>query len=298
MTQTIKKLTMDMIANQMTKLPSVPDVIIKLSHMLEDPDVTAEELGVVIQMDPQLTAQMLRASNSAYFALPREITSVKEAVALLGHKALKSQVYAILSQKMLDREVEGYGLGKGDLWASALTGAVYAKKIAQLFDYKEIDTAFTVAVLRDIGKLLLQDYVGDIFKSLEKEALEAKQGFDEAERALLGFSHSELGEYIGKKWNFPERMVYAIRYHHKPSDLKESVESDVYRLLGVVHLADALTMMLGHGLGNDGLLYPVDLAYLNTHGFKIDNYTLQELMIHMHACQAEIKNLHESIQAS
>lgn len=296
MVSTAKKLTLESISQELTKLPSVPDVILKLSQMLEDSDVTAEELGRVIQLDPQLTAQMLRASNSAYYALPREITSMKEAVAILGQKALKAQVYAILSQKMLNRQLAGYGLGKGDLWNAALTGAVYAKKIATLYDFKESDTAFTVAVLRDIGKLILHDYVGDAFQDLEAQAIEFKQGFDEAERQLLGFSHSELGEVIGKKWKFPERMIYGIRYHHKPSELKEKVSDDVFQLLGIVHLADALCMMMGHGMGNDGLLYAVDLTYLNAHGFNIDAYTLQELMLHLHACQGEIRTLNESIK--
>jgi len=296
MVSTAKKLTLESISQELTKLPSVPDVILKLSQMLEDSDVTAEELGRVIQLDPQLTAQMLRASNSAYYALPREITSMKEAVAILGQKALKAQVYAILSQKMLNRQLAGYGLGKGDLWNAALTGAVYAKKIATLYDFKESDTAFTVAVLRDIGKLVLQDYVGESFKELEAQAVESKQGFDEAERQVLGFSHSELGEVIAKKWKFPERMVYGIRYHHKPSELKEKVSDEVFQLLGIVHLADALCMMLGHGMGNDGLLYAVDLTYLNAHGFNIDAYTLQELMLHLHACQGEIRTLNESIR--
>jgi HD-like signal output (HDOD) protein len=118
MVSTAKKLTLESISQELTKLPSVPDVILKLSQMLESPDVTAEELGQVIQLDPQLTAQMLRATNSAYYALPREISSMKEAVAILGQKALKAQVYAILSHKMLNRQVTGYGLAKGDLWNS------------------------------------------------------------------------------------------------------------------------------------------------------------------------------------
>ncbi|XVJ51295.1 MAG: HDOD domain-containing protein [Vampirovibrio sp.] len=295
MTSTIKKLSLETIVAEMSKLPSVPDVILKLSRMLEDPDITAEDLGQVIQLDPQLTAQMLKASNSSYYSLPRQISNMKEAVAILGQKTLKAQVYAILSHKMLNRKLEGYGLGNGDLWESALTGAVYAKKLAALYQYPDPETAFTVAVLRDIGKLVLHEYVGDIFKTLEKEAIESRQGFDEAERNILGFSHSELGEVIAKEWKFPERMVTAIRYHHKPSDASPSLELDASKLLGIVHLADSLCMMLGNGMGNDGMLYPVDLEYLNTHGFKVDMDVLQELMIHMYSCQDEIRTLNESI---
>ncbi len=95
------------------QLPSLPDVILKLSRMLEEPDVTAEELGRLIQLDPQLTAQMLRTCNSAYFGLNRKVTHMKEAVALMGQKALKSMVYAILSKKMLGQEVKATVWVKG-----------------------------------------------------------------------------------------------------------------------------------------------------------------------------------------
>jgi HD-like signal output (HDOD) protein len=293
----IHKLTLAEVTLQMEQLPSVPSVILKLSQLLEDPKITSDELGKVIQLDPQLTAQMLRTSNSAYYGLSREITSIRDAVTVLGQKVLKAQVYAILSHKMLNRKVGGYGLEKGELWQSALTGAVYAKRLANRFAYAEPDTAFTVAVLRDIGKLVIHEQVGDVFRDLEREAQKERQGFQHAEKKLLGFSHGELGELIGRKWNFPKRIQTVIRYHHNPSQAPKDTTADDAKLLGIVHLADALCMMLGQGVGNDALFYSIDLDYLNVHGFNMTPETIQELMMDMLSCQSELRHLQESIQA-
>jgi HD-like signal output (HDOD) protein len=293
----IQKLTLEQVTLQMEALPSVPDVVLKLSQLLEDPNITAEELGKVIQCDPQLTAQMLRTSNSAFYGITREITSIKDAVTILGQKVLKSQVYAILSHKMLNRKVSGYGLEKGELWQAALAGAVYAKRLALRFKFAEPDTAFTIAVLRDIGKLVIHEQVGNIFKDLEREAQKNKQGFQQAEKQLLGFSHTELGELIGSQWNFPKRIKTVVRYHHDPSQAPKTILKDDAQLLCIVHLADALCMMLGQGAGNDALLYSIDLDYLNRHGFTMSNETIQALMMEMLSCQSELKQLQESIQA-
>ena len=102
------KLTLEQIIADIDQMPSVPDVIMRLSRMLEDPNITAEELGQVIQLDTKLTAQLLKISNSAYYGLNRKIMSMKEAVAILGIKALKSLVYAILSNKMLNIQIPLY----------------------------------------------------------------------------------------------------------------------------------------------------------------------------------------------
>jgi HD-like signal output (HDOD) protein len=293
-----QKITPDVINQKMEQLPSVPDVVMKLSQMLENPNVTAEELGRVIQLDPQFTGQMLRACNSAYYAIPREITSIKEAVTLLGNKALKSHVYTILSHKLLNQNVSGYGLSKGELWDSALTGAVYARSLAKHFKYVEPDTAFTVTVLRDIGKLLIHNYVGNIFNDLEHQATHDKKGFQHAEKKLLGYSHTELGEHIGKQWKFPARLLTCIRYHHDPENAPDHLSKDDIRLLSIVHLADALCMMTGHGVGNDALLYSINLEFLKKHGFNINNEVIQDFLLEALALQPEIQQLRDFVQTA
>jgi HD-like signal output (HDOD) protein len=292
-----KKLTMETISKQMDTLPTVPDVIMRLSHMLDDPTVTAESLGSVIQLDPKLTAQILKACNSAYYGLNRRIANMKEAVAILGLKALKGLVFAILSSKMMSRDVMGYEQTKGALWLNALTGAIYAKRIAQHFKLSDPETAFTACILRDLGKLVLDSYVGADYALIEQEAQANKKGFEQAEIEVLGFSHAQLGEFIAQQWKFPELLITCIRHHHSPSLADDSLPQQDKQLLGAVHLADALSMMLGTGVGSDGLMYPVDVAFLTACGFKMDPRSMEQLVAVVSGLDTEVKQLAESIRS-
>jgi HD-like signal output (HDOD) protein len=290
------KLTLEQISADIDKMPSVPDVIMRLSRMLEDPNVTAEELGRVIQLDTKLTAQLLKISNSAYYGLNRKIMSMKEAVAILGIKALKSLIYAILSNKMLMTDLKGYGQLDGALWYNALAGATYAKHLSTYFSYPEPDTAFTASILRDLGKIVLNAHVEGGFEAIELEAMNRRIGFQEAEEEILGFSHTQLGEHIAIKWQFPERLVNTIRYHHTPSLSPQSIPKNDQLLLAIVHLADGLSMMMGAGVGSDGLMYPLDVAYLNRCGIETDARSIERLVAFTMDLDEEIKVLSESIK--
>ena len=290
------KLTLEQISADIDQMPSVPDVIMRLSRMLEDPNVTAEELGNVIQLDTKLTAQLLKISNSAYYGLNRKIMSMKEAVAILGMKALKSLIYAILSSKMLMADLQGYGQLDGALWLNALTGATYAKHLAKYYSYPEPDTAFTASILRDLGRIVLNNHVQVGFEAIEAEAMEKRIGFQQAEEAILGFSHMQLGEHIAIKWKFPERLVNTIRYHHTPSDAPKDMSKNDKLLLAIVHLSDGLSMMMGAGVGSDGLMYPMDITYLNECGIETDARSVEALIDFTMDLESEIKILADSIK--
>jgi HD-like signal output (HDOD) protein len=290
------KLTLDQITAEIEQMPTVPDVIMRLSRLIEDPNVTAEELGKVIQLDTKLTAQLLKITNSAYYGLNRQIMSMKEAVAILGMKALKSLIYAILSSKMLMADLQGYGQLNGDLWLNALTGATYAKHLAKYYAYPEPDTAFTASILRDLGKIVLNNHVKGGFEQIEAEAMKKRIGFQQAEEEILGFSHMQIGEYIAKKWQFPEPLVTAIRYHHTPRQAPQKLSKNDKLLLGIVHLADGLSMMMGAGVGSDGLIYPLDVGYLTSCGITTDAKAIEALLDFTMTLESEIKILADSIK--
>ncbi len=87
--------------------------------------------------------------------------------------------------------------------------------------------------------------------------------FVEAEEEILGFNHGEVGAKIAEKWNFPLSLVETIRYHHSPELSKEDP-----KLVSIVHIADSITMMLGVGVGNDGLSYKFSDFALETLNIK------------------------------
>ncbi len=269
------QVTLEEIESKVDKLPQMPEAAIRLIRLLDNPDANAEEMANIIRLDPDMTTQVLRLCNSAAYGLNRQILTVKEAVAILGLKTLKSLVYVIISKMALDKPVEGYGLGKGELFYNAITCAVYSKYLAQTIGGIDPELAFTAALLRDLGKIVLGEYVGSSYKNIEEVAIRSQVPFSEAEMRVLGINHNTVGKHMAKKWNLPEELIAVIEFKNKPSELPESSlpikeKPGLYKLVTIIHLADAFTKMIGSGMGNDGLMYTLDQDALDQLGVKVD----------------------------
>ncbi len=288
------KVTLQQIVAKVDKLPELPQVAMRVSHMMEDPNMSAEKIAEVIRLDAAFTSQVLRLCNSAAFGLRRRVETVKEAVAILGFKSLRSMVYTIISKVALDRPVAGYSLAEGDLWYNALTCAVYAKHIAQRERFRDPELAFTGALLRDIGKIVLGEFVGANYEEIEKLAAQEQIDFFEAEERVIGFSHTVIGTRVAEKWNLPARLVKIIRYHHTPSALPPTVDADEIKLMAIVHLADAYTMMVGQGTGSDGMMYSLDTEAVKKAGIDIEGDAAEILLSELFELNSVVRSLAES----
>jgi len=298
------KVTLDEIIEQVDQLTQPPEVVMKASRLLEDNNCSADQLGNLIRLDSGMTAQVLRLCNSASYGLNRKVDTIKEAVALLGFNTLKSLIYTVLSHATLNRPLQGYGLDKGGLWLNAVTCGVYVRFMAQQHQLVlksqgktggiDPEVAYTAAMLRDIGKLVLNDYVKANFTGIEETARSEALDFMEAEAEIIGFSHTSVGMRIAEKWNLPERLALVIGYHHKPSDLPTATSEEDRQLVTLVHVADTFTMLLGAGIGSDGLMYSLDMDALYVLGpeFK-DN--LETTMAQLVDMNDTIRTLSESI---
>jgi HD-like signal output (HDOD) protein len=245
---------------------------------LEEEETDAEQLASVIRVDAGFTSQVLRLCNSAAYGFTRKISTVKEAVAILGFTTLKSMVYTIMAKVVLDRPVPGYSLAEGDLWYNALTCAVYAKHIGQRERLHDPEQAFTGGLLRDIGKIVLGEYVGNCYPDIEQLTVREKIDFMEAEERILGFNHSLVGTRIAERWNLPPLLVNIIKHHHKPVKLPPTVSPNEAKVIAVVHLADCLTRMIGQGSGSDGLMYTMDIEALSKVGINANSGYLEILI--------------------
>ncbi len=264
-----EKVTLQEILLKVDKLPQLPEAALRLTKLMEDPDTSAEDMANVIRLDPDMTTQVLRLCNSATYGLNRTISTVKEAVAILGLKTLKSLVYVIISKYALDRPIEGYGLDRGVLWHNSLTCAVYSKYLAEKIGGVDPELVFTGALLRDIGKIVLGEYVGSSYKEIEQMAIEKQMDFIQAEEEVIGIDHCVVGRHIAEKWNLPASIIQVIQYKNRPSALA-SGDPKVYRLVTVIHLADTFTKIIGSGIGSDGLMYSLDQKALADTGISVD----------------------------
>jgi putative nucleotidyltransferase with HDIG domain len=235
---------------EIDNLKPIPQIAGRVMKMAEDPGCSLRDIADVILHDPLITANLLRICNAAYFGLPRQIDSVQDAITLLGLQKIVDLVLLKCCIQVLGRQQRGYGLHEGELWRTAVSGAVIARKISEREGTQSRQLIFTAALLKDIGKVILDRFVADSFEQIDDFIKNDGLSFNEAEKKAIGIDHAELGALVAKKWNLSPKMVYIIRNHHMS---EESARKDFET--SVVYLADTLCMMMGIGGGVDGLAY-------------------------------------------
>jgi len=240
----------DDIIKEIDKLKPIPQVTQKVMAIANDTMSSASDLAGIIQYDPALTANLLKICNSTFFGLRRKMDSIHQAVAYLGIDQVVDMTLMNLGSKNLKRAQKGYDLREGELWKYSVVSAFMARDIAESKEIGDKHLVFTAALLKDIGKVVLNEYVENYFNEIEKAVNEKNITFREAEKLIIGIDHAELGAMIAKKWNFSGKMVGIIGNHHLGSGWKEDDME-----LAAVYVADTLCMIMGIGVGSDGLAY-------------------------------------------
>ena len=234
---------------QVNSFPGMPGAATKLLAMCENTDATIPEMEEILRYDPGLTANVLKLTNSAYIGLPAKVASLKQAMMMLGVKKITQLVITSCVSSLMNKPVPGYGLPPGELWRHSVTVSIAAEGLVQELKLEKADEIFTAALLHDVGKLVLGHFVKEDLEKLD-EAADEETSFEVAEKSVLGTDHAEIGAIILKKWDFPNSLVNAVRWHHHPDAAGES-----NAIIDVVHVANVLSLMMGIGVGREGLQY-------------------------------------------
>jgi len=251
------------ILNRVGEVQPLPGTVLRLIQVVNDPASTVEQMVEAVRYDQAVTSKMLRIVNSAYFSFSREIGSLNEALRVLGTLKVLQLVMAVHTNSLLAKGQRGYGLEPGKLWQHSVGVALASAALADHLRQPNKNLLFTVGLLHDIGKVVLNEYVAEEFADIVRRVIDEKISFPEAERAALGTSHDEIGAQVAEKWKLPDAIVRGIRYHHSPGDLDPA---DI--LVDILHLADCTCLMLGIGLGSDGLYYRADEEVMSRRGLR------------------------------
>ena len=255
--------------------PGMPGAAVKLLALVDDPDVSVDRIEGILRYDPGLTANLLKLANSAYFGIPSKVGSVRQAVILLGLKRMIQMVIASCMSAIMDKAVPGYDLSPGELWRHSIAVSVAAECLVKELNVDAGEEIFTAALLHDVGKLILGDFVDDDYRKIEK-ALNQGLSFEVAENIVLGTDHADVGAKILSKWSIPDAIINAVRWHHSP----ESASSPD-TMLDIVHVANMLCLMIGIVVGREGLSYQPSAVVVKRLGLetahleKVASQTLQ-----------------------
>lgn len=248
-----------------------PHVMTRLMAITQKEDHSVRDVVSIIEVDPSLTARVLRVANSAAYSRRKSITSLHRAIVHLGERMVIGIAIGACLSKMYNPPLDGYAAASGELWDHSLRTAIASRLLAN-HCYNEVsgDLAFTCGLIHDIGKSIISEYlVGHAEKAREWFETGRVSSFLEAEREIINTDHAEIGSIIASRWDLPEPLVEAIKHHHKPSEADVKYKNLVY----VVHLGDIFAMLGGTGTGADTLAYELDEEYnqyisINKHDFS------------------------------
>ncbi len=250
------------IISKMKSFPSMSGIAARILKLLDDPNASAGQVEQLLKQDPSLTANLLKLTNSAYFGIPAKIGSVRHAMAMLGWKKLTKLVMAACVSSITEQNIPGYDLQPGMLWEHSVAVSVTAEGLMRELKIAESDEIFTAALLHDLGKLILGGFVEKEIKTIE-EAAAGGLPFQMAEQEVLGTDHAEIGALMLETWSFPAQLVSAVRWHHAPDSAPETSP-----MTDIVHVANVLCLMIGIGVGVEGLHYEPSVLATKRLGIK------------------------------
>jgi len=240
---------LNLILDDVKSFPSMPAAALKLLTLLKDENTSNAQIEQILRYEPGLTANILKLTNSAFFGLPKQIGSIRQAILMIGWKKLIQIVLASCVSAIIDKPVQGYDLSPGDLWRHSIAVSVASEILVKELNLSVSEEVFTAALLHDVGKMVLGRYVKDDIAVIDGEDMQDVP-FEQVERSIFGIDHAEIGANILRRWSFPPSMITAVRWHHDPDGAPKT-----NHLIDVVHVADVLCLMSGIGVGREGLQY-------------------------------------------
>jgi HD-like signal output (HDOD) protein len=255
-------------------LPTLPRTVLKITELINDPKSSAQDLARIITDDQVLTARLLKLVNSSFYGFPQRISTVTNAIVLLGFDAIRS---LLLTTSVFDLFAGRSRKRKQDqekFWDHSLGCAVGAKVIGNFLRHDKIEELFVSGLLHDIGKIVVMLFFPSEFAKVVATINKENILMVTAENQVLGYNHAEIGKLLAEKWNLPVKLVQVIGHHHQPN-----LAGSFILEASIVHLADIFCRALNLGSGGDNKIPPLDkLAWQS---LKIKTSALESIMATM-----------------
>lgn len=249
---------------QIDSLPSMPAIYFEITEELQSPNASIQKVGKIISRDVALTSKILQLVNSAYFSLPRHISSPEHAAVLLGLNIIKSLVLVTQIFKKFD-SLDMPNNFLQSLWNHNLKTGKLAKAVAkeETSDNKTVDNSFIAGLLHDCGKLILASNFKEKYSEIIVESNDSCRSLWSVEEEALGITHAEVGAYLMELWGLPSSIIEALAFHHHPFIFGDNSFSP----LTAVHVANAMEHEKADE--DDGEFQPaIDKAYLASMNLK------------------------------
>ncbi len=247
---------------QITELPTVPVVAREILGIVDDKLASVDRLERIIRNDPAICAKVLSVANSVFFRIKEPVRTLDGAIVRIGFNNVKNIAVGVSLLSVFDDGKRAEDFDYQRIFNHSVTVGFVARLLYGKIQQNITEEIVVNGMLHDLGFLVLNRYFpGDYGRVLKK----VDKGGDllEAEKAVLGFNHTDIGAWLADKWNLPRSISDTVLRHHSPSLSKRKS-----RVMAVIHLADYITTrnILGPVRNDPG--YPLDRSSLDMLGMS------------------------------
>jgi len=240
-------ITKDELINKAGDLKVLPFVARKLLDTLNDESCSIDDLTSIIEKDQTIAARVLKISNSALYGLRHEVTSLNQAIFILGFKTMRSLILSVSTKSLY----KNFGMKEKILWDHSVGAGIAAKMISAGLGSEIVEHSFVGGLMHDLGKVIMNNETPDEFSEIMMKIYNEDIDSITAETEIYGFNHAEVGAGVVEKWGFAPALVDILKYHHlnniRLSDFKNSA---VAKTVAAVNLADNACKILAIGHRN------------------------------------------------
>ena len=255
---------LDAILDSVNDLPTIPETLIHILNVIDNPDSGPSDLAAAVRRDAPLMAKILKLANSPYYSARGGIGDINRCVAVLGYRAVRQVAICVSVATVVVKAIEDSGgdLDYRELWRhSVVTGAI-AKHLAQMAGHDDPEELFTAGLLHDVGKFILEIHAPSTYAAVINGR--ADRQLVAAENETFGFNHADLGGAFAQAWRFPEVLSSTFAGHHRCPD-PNSHDDAYWHETALVSLADYLANTMEPSrsdLGADPTSVDVETLYL------------------------------------
>ena len=258
--------------------PTLPSTSQKIGKALESPETDVDDIAKIVMQDPTLTAKLIKIANSSFFGFREKVESIQKAITFLGFKLVKELTTTTsVIHSFADKQSE---LDRQKFWQHSIGVAISAKLIAK--DYgvslNQQDELFTIGLLHDIGKVVTEIYFPSEFQKIKALVKNQNLYFWQSEQKVLGFTHSETGRWLSKFWNFSEKTVSVISYHHALKAGFKFISERERLFLSIINLSDTIIKDAKFGFAWDyktATVDPLAVEFLDLSSAQVKHYINQ-----------------------
>lgn len=243
----------DFILNKLMKqvedFPTLPTIYTELVKVTENPNHTLDDITHVLSSDQAVATKLLKLSNSALYGHSKRVSSVKEAVFIIGTREIRALVLTMSVMRLFEGAQKNENFDPKNFWEYSFAVGSISRAIAKELKQKNYEDIFVAGIIHGIGKLFLLVGLPDLYPNIISVARIKKMELKEVEKLVLGISHSVVAKLLVEKWNLPRD--YVILFDNLYSGL---FNGNFHQFATTVHISMVASSMLRIGDSADEIV--------------------------------------------